>query len=49
MQTLIQTNHGISYPVVGPNRIPQEDLIQDDEVPDGKAAKQSSTTDPMGT
>jgi len=29
----IQTNHGVSYPVVGPNRTEQEELASADDPP----------------
>ncbi|QEG00225.1 hypothetical protein Mal15_42950 [Stieleria maiorica] len=46
MQTPIQTNHGISYPVVGVSRIPQTELNQDDEIPDRDAAEPPSGLEP---
>ena len=35
MQTLnlIQTNHGVSYPLVGPQRIQQAELVDEDDDP----------------
>lgn len=38
-QTLIQTNHGVSYPLVGPQRIQQAELVdeEDDPAPSPKA------------
>ncbi|WP_148080318.1 hypothetical protein [Roseimaritima ulvae] len=40
-QTLIQTNHGVSYPLVGPQRIQQAELAGEEDDPAPSPAKPS--------